>query len=76
MRKKVLNGHCILVLDEATSNLDDATQEKFKVVIDTEFSTNTVLSVAHRMEMVRDVDVLILLENGNIAKMGPPSDIL
>jgi ATP-binding cassette, subfamily C (CFTR/MRP), member 1 len=76
LRKRAANGRCILILDEATSNIDGATQAVVQKVIDTEFKENTVITVAHRLETIKDCDVVIVLENGEISKIGPPSEVL
>lgn len=76
IRKKILNGKCILILDEATSNLDSATEEVVRDVIAAEFKENTIISVAHRLDTIKDADLIIVLENGVIAKMGSPKEVL
>jgi ATP-binding cassette subfamily C (CFTR/MRP) protein 1 len=76
IRKKILKGKCILILDEATSNLDRATEEAVREAISKEFKDNTVISVAHRIDMVKDADLIIVLENGKVAKIGTPEDVL
>lgn len=76
LRKDMAKGRCILVLDEATSNLDAATEEIIKAIIDEEFRDNTVIVVAHRLETVTDVDVVLMLESGKVVKIGAPDDVL
>jgi ATP-binding cassette, subfamily C (CFTR/MRP), member 1 len=76
VRRHMLNGRCILVLDEATSSLDDDTQAKFQDIIDHEFKENTVISVAHRLEVVKNTDLIIVLDKGRVAKIGSPAEIL
>jgi ATP-binding cassette, subfamily C (CFTR/MRP), member 1 len=76
VRRHALDGRCILVLDEATSSLDDDTQARFQAVIDKEFKENTVISVAHRLEVLRNVDMIFVLDNGRIAKQATPAEVL
>jgi ATP-binding cassette subfamily C (CFTR/MRP) protein 1 len=76
VRKHLLGGRCILVLDEATSSLDDKTQNKFQEIIDSDFKSNTVISVAHRLEVVKDVDLIVVLEKGIISKIGTPGEVM
>jgi ATP-binding cassette, subfamily C (CFTR/MRP), member 1 len=76
LRKRAANGRCILILDEATSNIDSSTQSVVQRVIDTEFAQNTVITVAHRLETIKDCDIVIVLDNGNISKTGRPSEVL
>jgi ATP-binding cassette subfamily C (CFTR/MRP) protein 1 len=76
LRKDLAKGKCILVLDEATSNLDAITEGVVKKVIDEEFKDNTVIVVAHRLETVKDVDIVLMLEEGRVVKMGTPDEVL
>jgi ATP-binding cassette subfamily C (CFTR/MRP) protein 1 len=76
LRKDLANGKCILVLDEATSNLDAATEGVVKKVIDEEFRDNTIIVVAHRLDTVKDVDVVLMLEAGRVVKLGAPDEVL
>lgn len=76
LRKRVAKGRCILILDEATSNIDAATQATVQKVIDSEFKDNTVITVAHRLETIKDSDLVILLDKGKISKIGPPAQVL
>jgi len=66
----------ILILDEATSSLDSASEAAIHEVISKEFGHNTVISVAHRLEVLKDVDVVLLLENGRVAKTGLPEMVI
>jgi ATP-binding cassette subfamily C (CFTR/MRP) protein 1 len=76
LRKQAAAGHCILVLDEATSNLDKGTEVLIQEVISKEWKNNTVITVAHRLETVQDSDYIVLLEKGEVIKIGPPSEVL
>lgn len=75
LRKDLAGGKCILVLDEATSNLDAVTESVVKKVIDEEFKGITVIVVAHRLDTVKDVDVVLMLEGGKVVKMGKPGEV-
>lgn len=76
VRKQIASDRCILVLDEATSNLDKGTETMIQEIIQQEFKDNTVITVAHRLETVRDADEILLLEKGEVVKQGPPSEVL
>jgi ABC-type multidrug transport system fused ATPase/permease subunit len=66
----------ILVLDEATANLDYATEAEIRKTIDGIRSSATILIIAHRFSMVRDADQVIVLEDGQIVEEGPPASLL
>ena len=66
----------ILVLDEATANLDFATEAEVKKTIEEIRRENTVLIIAHRYNMVRDADHVIVLSDGEVADQGNPSELI
>ena len=63
----------ILILDEATANLDYATEAEVKDSINEIRKTNTVLIIAHRYSMVREADQVIVLEEGRVIETGSPA---
>ncbi len=65
----------ILVLDEATANLDEENEALIRDALARLTRGRTVLMIAHRLQMVQDVDTIIVLENGRIAEMGSPADL-
>ena len=60
----------VLVLDEATSSLDNETERRISDVISTLHGTMTVLVVAHRLSTVRSCDQVVLLEGGRVTAVG------
>jgi ABC-type multidrug transport system fused ATPase/permease subunit len=66
----------ILVLDEATANLDYATELEIKKTVDEIRKENTVIVIAHRYSMVKDADHVIVLEDGEISEQGTPDDLI
>ena len=66
----------ILILDEATANLDYATEAEVKKTIDEIRKENTVIIIAHRYSMVRDADHVIVLEAGKLLEEGSPSELI
>jgi ATP-binding cassette, subfamily C (CFTR/MRP), member 1 len=75
LRKLVAKGKCILVLDEATSNLDSASEAVVQKVIEEEFKENTVITVAHRLDTIKDVDAVLMLDRGEVVRLGSLSDV-
>ncbi|HEY4875206.1 MAG TPA: ABC transporter ATP-binding protein [Puia sp.] len=66
----------ILVLDEATANLDYATESEIKKTVEEIRKENTVIIIAHRYSMVRDADHVIVLEDGEIIEQGSPHELI
>ena len=60
----------IIILDEATSALDGVTEEKVMKNIYSEFCNITIIIIAHRLEVIKSVDKIITLKNGNIVSEG------
>jgi ABC-type bacteriocin/lantibiotic exporter with double-glycine peptidase domain len=75
LRKRVAKGRCILILDEATSNLDSASEAIVQKVVKEEFKDNTVITVAHRLDTIKDADGVLLLEKGEVVKVGSPAEV-
>ena len=62
----------ILILDEATSNLDFQTEERVREALERLSCGRTRLIVAHRRSMLTNVDRVLVLRNGRIEQDGPP----
>jgi len=59
-----------LLMDEATSALDSETEKTIKDNIDNLHGQYTIIIVAHRLSTVKNADVIVLLQKGNIVAMG------
>lgn len=60
----------ILILDEATSAVDGESEENINDIIRSEYSNNTVISIAHRFSTILSADRIIVLDKGKIAAQG------
>ncbi|KAJ2778892.1 hypothetical protein H4R18_004319 [Coemansia javaensis] len=66
----------VIVLDEATANVDLATDREMQRIIRSEFSDCTVLTIAHRLETIMDCDRIVVMDRGRIAEVGRPQDLI
>lgn len=66
----------ILVLDEATSSVDASTDLLIQKLIREEFSSFTVLTVAHRLDTIMDSDRVMVMEGGRVVEMGSPEELI
>ncbi len=66
----------LLILDEATSELDNHSERLFQETIDQLHGDLTILMVAHRLSTVMNVDNLYVLDQGKIVESGNPSELL
>ncbi|KAG6908992.1 hypothetical protein DXG01_002481 [Tephrocybe rancida] len=72
MARALLRRSSIIVLDEATSSIDLATDAKIQTTIREEFDSSLLLTVAHRLRTVIDYDRLVVLDQGRIAEFDTP----
>jgi ATP-binding cassette subfamily B protein len=69
-RALVINPQ-ILILDEATANIDSFTELEIQRALKALFAGRTCLVIAHRLATVRDADDIIVLQQGRIVEQGP-----
>lgn len=69
------NPHIIL-LDEPTSALDSFSEEKISQAFHNLFEGRTVLIIAHRLQTVKEADVILVLEDGRISEQGNHTELV
>ncbi|GJV26566.1 putative ABC-type xenobiotic transporter [Tanacetum coccineum] len=72
----LLRRNKILVLDEATASIDSDTDATVQKIIRQEFSSCTVVTVAHRIPTVIDSDMVMVLSSGNMMEYDEPSKLM
>lgn len=68
--RAVLNKPSVLVLDEATSSLDRVTEQHVQEAIEKLMKDKTLLIVAHRLGMIRNVDAIFVIDDGKVVAHG------
>jgi len=66
----------LLVLDEATSSVDGATDDFVQRMLRSQFPNTTLLTIAHRLNTIIDYDVVIVMDKGKVAEIGSPKELL
>ncbi|KAJ2894026.1 ATP-binding cassette glutathione S-conjugate transporter ycf1 [Coemansia aciculifera] len=66
----------ILIMDEATANIDSATDQVMQAVIRDEFKDKTVLTIAHRLNTVMNSDRILVLDAGRLLEFDTPRQLL
>ncbi|WP_455655022.1 ABC transporter ATP-binding protein [Phascolarctobacterium sp.] len=66
----------IVILDEATSSLDNHTEKLIQESLDRLAKNRTTLIIAHRMSTIKNADKIIVLNNGEVAEFGTHSTLM
>ena len=74
--RAVLKDAPVLVLDEATSNVDNETEAALKRSIETISEGRTTLIIAHRLSTVRNADTIAVIGDGRISETGTHEELL
>ncbi len=75
-RALIHSPHSILVLDEATSNIDTETEELIQEGLSRILEGRTSLIIAHRLSTVRDADRILVMQRGQIMEDGTHEELL
>jgi len=74
--RAILKDAPILILDEATSSLDNESEAMVQAALDNLMKGRTVIVIAHRLSTVRHADEILVLENGRIVESGNHNSLL
>jgi len=72
----LLKNPPLLVLDEATSSLDSASEQAILATLQEVAEDRTTLAIAHRLSTIRDADTILVLEAGRVVEQGSHDELL
>ncbi|KAH8324273.1 hypothetical protein KR074_002950, partial [Drosophila pseudoananassae] len=76
LARAILRENRILVMDEATSNVDPQTDGLIQATIRNKFKECTVLTIAHRLHTIMDSDKVLVMDAGRVVEFGTPYELL
>lgn len=73
--RAILKKSHILLIDEATANVDHTTDRMIQEVIADKFRDRTILTIAHRLNTVVNSDRILMLQHGHVVYFDIPNNI-
>ncbi|MGA9175285.1 MAG: ATP-binding cassette domain-containing protein, partial [Thermoactinomyces sp.] len=66
----------VLILDEATANVDTETEEAIQEALSKMRKGRTTIAIAHRLSTIQDADLILVLHRGEIVERGTHQELL
>ncbi|EDO30727.1 predicted protein [Nematostella vectensis] len=76
LARALLQKNKIIVMDEATANVDPKTDQMIQTTIRDKFKDCTVLIIAHRLSTIMDCDRIMVLHDGQVVEMDTPEALM
>jgi ABC-type multidrug transport system fused ATPase/permease subunit len=73
--RAILRNAKIVILDEATSNIDVMTEQRILSLMTEELADSTVITIAHRLNTVITSDQVLVLSEGRVVEFGSPDKL-
>lgn len=74
--RAIMKNAPIIILDEATANVDPENEKDLVEAIDALTKEKTIIMIAHRLKTVRNADQIAVVENGKIAQLGTHTQLM
>jgi len=71
-----LRKNKIVILDEATANIDIVTEQTIQKLMSESFKDCTMITVAHRLQTIIESDKVLVLNSGEVQEFAAPSELL
>jgi ABC-type multidrug transport system fused ATPase/permease subunit len=76
LARALLLRNKIVLLDESTSSVDGTTDREIRRIVTNEMKDKTVIEVLHRLDIVKDFDLVIVMGQGSVLEAGEPKELL
>ena len=76
LARAILAKPKLLLMDEATANIDGETDSFIQKMLRTRFQSTTLLTIAHRLDTIMDYDKIIVMADGKLAEFGSPVELI
>lgn len=74
--RAILKNSPVIILDEATSSLDNNSEAIVQKALENLISNKTVIIIAHRLSTIKNADRIIVIDNGKISEIGTHNELL
>ena len=74
--RAMIQNSPMLILDEATSNVDTRTEEVIQVAMDKLTENRTSFVIAHRLSTIKNADVILVLKDGDVVESGNHNELI
>ncbi|CUG93160.1 ABC transporter, putative, partial [Bodo saltans] len=76
LARAMVRSRPLLVMDEATANVDGATDERMQEIVRTDFAHLTTITIAHRLDTIIESDKILVMDKGRLVEFDTPRKLL